>query len=122
MIKGSDSAPHPIQSKTQNGPAAGCFTQGWTVSLVLSALEEGVRQGWIGKEDIKREALEGFLSNYGRDFYKISNVKGAANGKRRIRLERRGERVPESIKSADGQLEVVPFRRGQEIMSLSWIE
>lgn len=77
-------------------------------------------QGWISKEDVTRGAVEGFLSHYGRAFYKISNLSDTDAQKRRIRLERRGETIPRSISSSDGKLEVVPFRRGEDVMSLSW--
>ena len=79
-------------------------------------------QGWISKENVTREAVEGFLSNYGRAFYKISDPNDIEVQKRPIRLERRGETIPRSISSSDGKLEVVPFRRGEDIMSLSWIK
>lgn len=78
-------------------------------------------QGWISKEDVTREAVEGFLSNYGRVFYKISDPTDIEAQKRRVRLERQGEKIPRSISSPDGELEIVPFRRGEDIMSLSWI-
>ena len=78
-------------------------------------------QGWISQEDVTREAVEGFLSNYGRGFYQISDPTDTEARKRRIRLERRGETIPMLISSSDGKLEVVPFRRGEEILSLSWI-
>ena len=78
-------------------------------------------QGWISKEDVTREAIEGFLSNYGRVFYKIADPTDTEAQKPRIRLEKRGEIIPRSISSSNGKLEVVPFRRGEKIMSLSWI-
>ena len=87
----------------------------------MGALEHGMSQGWISKEDVTREAVEGFLSNYGRAFYKISDSTDTKAHKRRVRLERRGEIIPRSISSPDGELEIVPFRRGEDIMSLSWI-
>ena len=80
-----------------------------------------MRQGWVSKEQVTRKAIEGFLSDYGRVFYKISSSNDTESQKPRIRLERRGETIPTSIVSSDGNLEVVPFRRGEEIMSLSWI-
>ncbi|KAL8920958.1 MAG: hypothetical protein Q9208_005984 [Pyrenodesmia sp. 3 TL-2023] len=118
---GSDSAPHPLKSKQQAGGAAGCFTQPFCTSLVLNALEHGIRQGWITKEEVTREAVEGFLSTYGRTFYKISDSEEVGLQRLRIQLSRLGETVPRSIKSANGELEVVPFRSGQEIMSLAWM-
>lgn len=89
---------------------------------MIGALENGMTQGWISKTDVTRESIEGFLSTYGRAFYKISDSDEAESRKPRIRLERRRETIPRSIKSLDGSLEVVPFRRGQEIMSLTWID
>ncbi|KAL8934285.1 MAG: hypothetical protein Q9216_005984 [Gyalolechia sp. 2 TL-2023] len=115
---GSDSAPHPVQSKTQSAGAAGCFTQGWCTALVIGALEHALRQGWISQDQVTQEALEGFLSKYGRVFYNIGDANDEASYKPQIRLTRRGETIPKSIKSSDGQIEVVPFRSGQEVMSL----
>ena len=80
-----------------------------------------MRQGWISKEQVTRKAIEGFLSDYGRAFYKISNSNDIELRRPRIQLERRGETIPRSVSSSDGNLEVVPFRRGEEIMSLSWM-
>ncbi|KAL8834081.1 MAG: hypothetical protein Q9170_003937 [Blastenia crenularia] len=108
---GSDSAPHSIQSKEQAGGAAGCFTQGWCTALVIGALEHAIGQRWISKEDVTQEALGGFLSNNGRDFYKIPD----SSPRRRIRLTRQGEKIPKSITSSDGKIVLVPFRSGQEI-------
>ena len=118
--KGSDSAPHPVEAKTGGSyPAAGCFTQGWATQLVVSALEEAVEKGWIQDEDVTYEALVGFLGGRGRRFYNIQSLI-KENNEKRIVLERKGERIPESIKSKDGSIEVVPFRRGEEIWSLRW--
>ncbi len=76
--------------------------------------------GWISK-DISREVIEGFLSYYGRTFYQITQPKQEATSKRSIRLERKGERIPKSIMSLDGTIEVVPFRRDEEVMTLTWL-
>ena len=38
----------------------------------------------------------------------------------RIVLERKGARIPESIKSEDGSIEVALFRGGGNVLSLSW--
>ena len=99
---------------------------GWTTGLVLDALEIGTHYGWITKEQTTREVIEGFLSGYGRDFYRIppSSIDSVDSepSKRRIRLERHGRTIPKSITSSDGKIEVVPFRRGEKTWSLCWID
>ncbi|KAL8647556.1 MAG: hypothetical protein Q9226_006385 [Calogaya cf. arnoldii] len=117
---GSDSAPHPVQSKEQTNVAAGCFTQGWTSVLVIDALKQAIENGWISNHKIRHETLEGFLSTYGRKFYKIDQLSGSLQW--RIQLEKGAETIPKSIISSDGKIEVVPFRRGEQVMSLSWID
>ncbi|KAL8998207.1 MAG: hypothetical protein Q9169_002692 [Polycauliona sp. 2 TL-2023] len=117
---GSDSAPHPVQSKKQTNAAAGCFTQGWVSVLVIDALKQAIEMGWISNHKITQETLEGFLSTYGRKFYKLAELRDYPG--RRIRLERSDEIIPKSIVSPDGAIEVVPFRRGEQVMSLSWTE
>jgi dihydroorotase len=119
--EGSDSAPHPIQSKKGAGrTAAGCFTQPWGTALVIGALEEGIDQGWIKEEEVTHKSIENFLSGYGRAFYKIHQ--STESDRLKIRLERKGEIIPKVIKTQDGTIEVVPFRRGKEVWSTSWIE
>lgn len=76
--------------------------------------------GWISK-DVSREVIEGFLSHFGRTFYKIAQPEQEATFKHSIRLERKGQRIPKSIKSLDGTIEVVPFRRDEEVMTLTWL-
>ncbi|KAF7128574.1 hypothetical protein CNMCM5793_003362 [Aspergillus hiratsukae] len=116
---GSDSAPHPRLAK-QGGeqgtakPPAGVFTQPCVVQYVLLALEEGVERGVIANEDITQEKLENFLSVYGRRFYKLPEAK------ERIVLERKGEVIPESVKSEDGSVEVALSRGGDVVFSLMW--
>jgi len=99
---------------------------GWTTALVLDALEIGTHYGWITKEQTTREVIEGFLSRYGRDFYRIptssSRSVDSESPKTRIRLERQGQTIPRSITSSDGKIEVVPFRRGEKTWSLCWID
>lgn len=93
---------------------------GWTTVLVLDALKQAIENGWISNHKITQETLEGFLSTYGRQFYKIVELSGPS--RRRIRLEKPGETIPKSIESSSGKLEVVPFRRGEQVMSLSWLD
>ncbi|KAH6894097.1 dihydroorotase [Thelonectria olida] len=117
---GSDSAPHPIQNKTsaeQGKAPAGVFTQPVAVQLVLMALEEGVERGDISEADVTQEKLEGFLSRFGRRFYKLPEVP-----KKKIILERKGEKIAKSVASADGNFEVGISRAGTEVFSLTWEE
>lgn len=90
---------------------------------MIGALERAMSLGWISK-DVSREAIQGFLSHFGRAFYKIDQPKSPKQemtSKYGIRLERKGERIPKSIKSLDGTIEVVPFRRDEEVMTLTWL-
>jgi len=118
-LEGSDSAPHPIEAKRgAKKAAAGCFTQGWATQLVVGAVEEAIENGWL-PDDISAETLDEFLSGRGRRFYKIPETAKAGKGQK-IVLEKKGEKIPEVLRSKDGSIEVVPFRRGEEILSLSW--
>ena len=121
MISGSDSAPHLIQTKTSapEGKApAGVFTQPFATQLVLLGIEEGVKRGVISDADVTQEKLEGFLSLHGRRFYKLPEV---SKGKRII-LERKGEKIPSSVRAEDTGLEVGISRAGTEVFSLRWKE
>lgn len=117
---GSDSAPHHVQSKEQAGGAAGCFTQPFCTALVIGAIKDAVEQGWISNHKINQQVLESFLSNCGREFYKINNLNEVRRP--RIRLESLNETIPKSIVSPDRTIEVVPFGRGKQVMSLTWID
>lgn len=105
---------------SKKGPgatAAGCFTQPYVTQIVIEALEDAVKQEWVSAKDITTEAIEGFLSGFGRKFYKLP----AADPAKKIRLEKKGEKIPDIVKSADGSVEIVPWGRGREIRSLSWV-
>lgn len=93
---------------------------GWTSVLVIDALKQAIENGWISNHKITQETLEGFLSTYGKKFYKIDQLSDPS--RRCIRLEKSDETIPKSIVSSDGKIEVVPFRRGEQVMSLSWID
>ncbi|KAK2065435.1 dihydroorotase [Colletotrichum caudatum] len=112
---GTDSAPHPITSKT--GPskaAAGVFTQPYAVQYLLAALDESVARGELRDEEITQERLEGFVSGYGRKFYGTEDVR-----KERVRLTRGGAVVNQTFEGAG--IQVVPFRAGKETWSLEWL-
>ncbi|QUC22072.1 uncharacterized protein UV8b_06313 [Ustilaginoidea virens] len=115
---GSDSAPHLMQSKisTEQGKApAGVFTQPVVTQLVLMALQEAIERGDIPEADVTREKLEGFLSYFGRRFYKLPELPGE-----KIVLERKGEKIATTVKSSDGTTEVGISRAGTEVFSLTW--
>ncbi|KAK6500337.1 hypothetical protein TWF481_010682 [Arthrobotrys musiformis] len=113
---GTDSAPHPKPAKQGRSgkTVAGVFTQPYAVQLVAEAFDK------VGKAD--KETLEGFCCKFGRDFYKVKE-KGIENGqdKRRIVLMRGlGEKVVKEVGGGEGA--VVPFRAGEGVWSLKWIE
>ncbi|KAI0850398.1 Dihydroorotase [Daldinia vernicosa] len=117
---GSDSAPHPLQSKTsaeQGKAPAGVYTQPYVTQLVLLALEEAIDRGVITEADVTQEKLAGFLSQFGRRFYKLPESSG-----KKIVLERKGEKIPASVSSKDGSIEVGISKAGTEVFSLSWEE
>ena len=73
------------------------------------AFERAMSLGWISK-DVSREAFEGSLSHFDQTFYRIAQPEQEARSKQSIRLERKGERISKSIKSWDGNIEVVLLR------------
>ena len=106
-----------MQSKTsaeQGKAPAGVFTQPYVTQLVLLALEEAVERGVITNDDITQETLEGFLSRNGRRFYKLPEL-----AESKIVLERKGEKIPASIKGGES-VEVGISRSGSEVFSLTW--
>ncbi|KAF4971764.1 hypothetical protein FZEAL_9755 [Fusarium zealandicum] len=116
---GSDSAPHPLQSKTsaeQGKAPAGVFTQPYVTQLVLLGLEEAIDRGVITEADVTQEKLEGFFSRNGRRFYKLPEVSD-----NKIALERKGEKISTSVRSEDGKTEVGISRHGAEVFSLTWV-
>ena len=107
---GSDSAPHPLHSKTpgiasdphaEGEPtpcAAGVYTSAYLVPLVATLLES------FGALD----KLEGYVSSHGRKLYGLPAKPGDE-----LRLRRAKKRVP-SLLRGDG-VEVVPFWAGKEL-------
>lgn len=91
------------------------YTQPFATQLILLALEEAIERGVITEADVTQEKLEGFLSRFGRRFYKLSEV-----SEKKIVLERKGEKIPASVRSEDGSMEVGISRAGTEVFSLRW--
>lgn len=121
LCSGSDSAPHSITAKRGGGrrvgkTAAGIFTQPVATQLVVLALKESIERGVISEDEVTQERLGQFLSTFGRQFYKMPLPQN-----KRIALEKKGERIPESVTTEDESIEVVIFRGGQETLSLRWI-
>jgi len=115
---GTDSAPHPLMSKNVGegkAPAAGVFTQPYATQLVLLALEDATEKGIISEADVTQDKLEGFLSKFGRKFYKLPESSSSGS---KIVLERKGETIQTSIKRGD--LEIGISRAGAEVFSLRW--
>jgi len=115
---GSDSAPHPIQAKTsaeQGKAPAGVYTQSHATQLVLLGLEEAVGRGVIKDDEVTQEKLEGFLSGFGRRFYGLPE-----KSERNLVLERKGEKIPASVRNGDGSVEVAISRAGTDVFSLRW--
>ncbi|KAF1986809.1 Dihydroorotase [Aulographum hederae CBS 113979] len=112
---GSDSAPHPATSKRGGDKiAAGVFTQPYATQTVLDALEQACKSGVLRIEEITQEILEGFLSAFGRAFYRAENPRES------ITLKKQHDQIIDVLASASGDIEVVPFRRGQKTWSLTW--
>ena len=91
------------------------YTQPYATQLVLLALEEAVERGVIKDDDITKESLEGFLSRFGRRFYQLSEVPDKT-----IVLERKGEKIPASVRNDEGTIEVGISRNGANIFTLRW--
>ncbi len=91
------------------------YTQPFAAQLVLLGLEEAIERGVITEADVTQEKLEGFLSRFGRRFYKLPEV-----SEKKIILERKGEKIPASVRNEDGSAEVGISRAGAEVFSLRW--
>ncbi len=96
---GTDSAPHALNSKENACGCAGIYTAHAAIELYAEAFEDA---GALN-------ALEGFASRFGADFY------GLPHNTDTITLKREAWTVPESI--AMGNERLVPLRAGE---SLRW--
>lgn len=112
---GTDSAPHPATSKRADKYAAGVFTQPHAVGLVIDALEQAVETGVLNADEITKEKLQGFFSDYGRAFYGIPDERRES-----IVLKKADTTIPNLLSSEDGVVEVVPFRRGKMTWDVEW--
>jgi dihydroorotase len=86
---------------------------------VILALEEAIGRGVLEVDEVTQDQLEQFLGRSGRRFYKLPDH--ATEGQPKIVLERKGETIPTSIKSADGTLEVGLSKSMAPVFSLSWL-
>jgi len=114
---GTDSAPHPAISKRADKYAAGVFTQPHAVGLVIDALEQAVDLGIVNADDVTEAKLQGFLSDYGRAFYRVTDQRNE-----RIVLRKSDTVIADILRSEDGAVEVVPFRRGKRTWTVEWIK
>lgn len=113
---GSDSAPHPAIAKRGGEKiSAGVFTQPYVTQVVLDALEQAVERGVIKQEEVTQGKLEGFLSNFGREFYGLEK-----ESKEFITLRKGSDKIVDILKGNGGDVDVVPFRRAQTTWSLAW--
>ncbi|KAL0573722.1 dihydroorotase [Marasmius crinis-equi] len=104
---GSDSAPHPAHTKSTSTPdhgcAAGVYTSPVLLPLVAHVLES---YGALDK-------LEGFVSTFGRRFYKRELTGEATSKKVVLKQVSEGYQIQEDY-SASGE-NVVPFWAGKQI-------
>ncbi|KAL9079805.1 MAG: hypothetical protein Q9157_001314 [Trypethelium eluteriae] len=114
---GSDSAPHPLTAKRGGDKAAaGVFTQPYATQIVLDAFEQACEAGILKPEDVTLDSLERFLSRSGREFYGIDDER-----KERIAIYKSHEMISNTLRSESSNIEVVPFRRGQETWTVTWV-
>jgi len=92
---GTDSAPHAIGAKQSACGCAGIFNAPFALESYAKTFEE---EGALDR-------LEAFASEYGARFYGLPLNEGT------VVLERKQQRVPETLDCADTQ--IVPFHAGQ---------
>ena len=98
FFMGTDSAPHSKSTKETACGCAGCYTALHAVELYFTVFEE---EGALDK-------IEGFLSNFGADFY------GLERNTDTITVRREDWVVPEELPYGDGE-SLVPFMAGKEL-------
>lgn len=105
---GSDSAPHPMESKAKpSGVCAGVYTQSHAIAYLAEVFES------VGKLD----NLEKFVSKHGLEFYEVPEK--ALVNKDRVYLVERENYVPQII-GKDG-VKVIPFKAGEKLKyAIEW--
>ncbi|KAI9146318.1 dihydroorotase, homodimeric type [Paraphysoderma sedebokerense] len=111
---GTDSAPHPRNSKETSQCAAGVFTSFYTVQYLVQIFES---QGMLDK-------VENFACHFGRKFYGIEKEgEVVVDGKRKkaaqeyVVLKKADFPVPKEIAFGKNEGTVVPFMAGK---TLAW--
>ncbi|KAF2106318.1 hypothetical protein BDV96DRAFT_534085 [Lophiotrema nucula] len=113
---GTDSAPHDSKKKRgEDKIAAGVFTQPYAVGYVLDALEKGIERGVIQEEDVSQEVLEGFFGKWGRAIYQVEDKSGE-----KVVLKRKAQDIVDVLKEDGIEVQVVPFRHGEQTWSVTW--
>ncbi|THV05477.1 Dihydroorotase [Dendrothele bispora CBS 962.96] len=105
---GSDSAPHPPHTKSTSTPACGCAAGIYTSPILLPLVAH------ILESFDALDKLEGYVSTFGRKFYKEENDAGS-----RVTLKRNSEgqsNLVEESFTSNGE-SVVPFWAGK---ALNW--
>lgn len=97
FFAGSDSAPHSKSSKETACGCAGCYTALCVIELYTTAFEE--RRAL--------DMLEGFLSDFGADFY------GIERSEETVTLLREKWTIPDTLPF--GRAKLVPFWAGKEL-------
>lgn len=99
FFAGTDSAPHAVETKESACGCAGIYSAPYALSLYAEAFADSD----------KLERLEGFMSQFGADFYKVPP------NSRALELRREPSVVPATLSL--GTHQVVPMRAGE---TLAW--
>lgn len=103
---GSDSAPHPPQTKSTTSPEKGCAAGIYTSPILLPLVAHLLESfGALDK-------LSGFVCTFGRAFYKVEGPRGVGEIILR-KIDKEAYVVPECLES--GGLTVVPFWAGKKL-------
>jgi dihydroorotase len=101
---GSDSAPHPHHAKSTTTPTQGCAAGIYTSPILLPLVADILES--FGALD----RIEGFVSTFGRAFYR-REVHPGEKGVTLRRMEGEGKLIPERLEG-----ELVPFWAGRKLV------